>query len=116
MLDKIGCVIAGCSLIFILIAIILNSYYINNTADCILTLIEDNADIEVITRYWESKLTILKLTISQKDLEEIALALDEAIFLQQQDNSIEYKKAMARLKRTIAEIKRQESFTLENIF
>ena len=98
-------------------AVITNAIYVKNTTDYILTLIEDpDSPISVLSQYWDERIPRLRLTLSQKELEDISLNINEAMICAEKQDDEEYKRSMARLRRAIEGIKKREEFSLENIF
>ena len=123
MSGKCTLIIASVLLSLMLIAVLLNTFYIKDTADQILLLIdsydgvEDNGDaILLISEYWNGCTPILRLSLSQKEIEDISLNISEAMICAQNKDHEEYKILMARLRRAIEGIKNREKFSLENIF
>ena len=98
-------------------AVIINAIYVKNTTNYILMLINDSdGSVFTISQYWNERIPKLKLTLSQKELEEISLNINEAIICAEKQDDEEYKRSMARLRRAIEGIKKREEFSLENIF
>ncbi len=98
-------------------AVIINAIYVKNTTNYILMLINDSDDsVFTISQYWDERIPKLKLTLSQKELEDISLNINEAIICAEKQDDEEYKRSMARLRRAIEGIKKREEFSLENIF
>ena len=117
MSGKLSCLIAAAVLIVMIAAVITNSIYVKNTTDYILTLIEDpDSPISVLSQYWDERIPRLRLTLSQKELEDISLNINEAMICAEKQDDEEYKRSMARLRRAIEGIKKREEFSLENIF
>ena len=117
MSGKLSCLIAAAVLIVMIAAVITNSIYVKNTTDYILTLIEDpDSPISVLSQYWDERIPRLRLTLSQKELEDISLNINEAMICAEKQDDEEYKRSMARLRRAIEDIKKREEFSLENIF
>lgn len=123
MSGKCTLIIASVLLSLMLIAVFLNAFYIKNAAEQILLLIdsydgvEDNGDaILLISEYWNGCTPILRLSLSQKEIEDISLDISEALICAQSKDHEEYKILMARLRRAIEGIKNREKFSLENIF
>ena len=117
MSGKLSCLIAAAVLIVMIAAVIVNAIYVKNTTDYILTLIEDpDSPISVLSQYWDERIPRLRLTLSQKELEDISLNINEAMICAEKQDDEEYKRSMARLRRAIEGIKKREEFSLENIF
>ncbi len=117
MSGKLSCLIAAAVLIVMIAAVITNAIYVKNTTDYILTLIEDpDSPISVLSQYWDERIPRLRLTLSQKELEDISLNINEAMICAEKQDDEEYKRSMARLRRAIEGIKKREEFSLENIF
>ena len=117
MSGKLSCLIAAAVLIVMIAAVITNAIYVKNTTDYILTLIEDpDSPISVLSQYWDERIPRLRLTLSQKELEDISLNINEAMICTEKQDDEEYKRSMARLRRAIEGIKKREEFSLENIF
>ena len=124
MSGKASSIIAAVALILMIIAIYANALYIKSTTDHILVLIERSEDVneksmETITEiydYWNKSISILKLSVSQEDLEEISLIINEAQICAENDNSEEYNRTMARLRRAIEDIRDPERILIRNIF
>ena len=117
MSGKFSCFIAAAVLIVMIAAVITNAIYVKNTTDYILTLIEDpDSPISVLSQYWDERIPRLRLTLSQKELEDISLNINEAMICAEKQDDEEYKRSMARLRRAIEGIKKREEFSLENIF
>ncbi len=116
MSGKLSCFIAAVALIVMLAAVITNAIYVKNTADYVLMLIDDqDSSISDISQYWDERIPKLRLTLSQKELEEISLNINEAMICAEKQDDEEYKKSMARLRRAIEGIRKREEFSLENI-
>ncbi len=124
MSGKLSCIIAASVLILMIGAILANAIYIKNTTNYILTQVnsfEDLTDysgdaVTAISEYWNKRIPILKLSLSQKELEEITLMLDESKICVENKDTEEYKRSMARLKRAIEGIRKREEFSIDNIF
>lgn len=117
MSGKLSCLIAAAVLIVMIAAVITNAIYVKNTTDYILTLIEDpDNPISALSQYWDERIPRLRLTLSQKELEDISLNINEAMICAEKQDDEEYKRSMARLRRAIEGIKKREEFSLENIF
>ena len=117
MSGKLSCLIAAAVLIVMIAAVITNAIYVKNTTDYILMLIDDpDSQISTLSEYWNERIPKLKLTLSQKELEDISLNINEAIICAEKQDDEEYKSSMARLRRAIEGIKKREEFSLENIF
>lgn len=117
MSGKLSCLIAAAVLIVMIVAVITNAIYVKNTTDYILTLIEDpDSPISALSQYWDERIPRLRLTLSQKELEDISLNINEAMICAEKQDDEEYKRSMARLRRAIEGIKKREEFSLENIF
>lgn len=117
MSGKFSCLIAAAVLIAMIAAVIANAIYVKNTADYILMLIDDpGSPISALSEYWDERTPKLRLTLSQKELEEISLNINEAIICAEKQDDEEYKRSMARLRRAIEGIRKREEFSLENIF
>lgn len=117
MSGKLSCLIAAAVLIVMIAAVITNAIYVKNTTDYILTLIEDpDSPISALSQYWDERIPRLRLTLSQKELEDISLNINEAMICAEKQDDEEYKRSMARLRRAIEGIKKREEFSLENIF
>lgn len=117
MSGKLSCLIAAAVLIVMIAAVIANAIYVKNTTDYILTLIEDpDSPISALSQYWDESIPRLRLTLSQKELEDISLNINEAMICAEKQDDEEYKRSMARLRRAIEGIKKREEFSLENIF
>ena len=117
MSGKLSCLIAAAVLIVMITAVIINAIYVKNTTNYILMLINDSdGSVFTISQYWNERIPKLKLTLSQKELEEISLNINEAIICAEKQDDEEYKRSMARLRRAIEGIKKREEFSLENIF
>lgn len=124
MSGKLSCTVAAVILTLMLVTIFANAIYIKNTADNILTLIDSSENFEsnsrssatVISEYWNNRIPILKLSLSQKEIEDISLNINEAIICAENQDEEEYQIAMARLRRAIESIKKREEFSIENIF
>lgn len=117
MSGKLSCLIAAAVLIVMIAAVMANAIYVKNTADYILMLIDDpDSPISALSEYWDERIPKLRLTLSQKELEEISLNINEAIICAEKQDDEEYKKSMARLQRAIEGIRKREEFSLENIF
>ena len=123
MSGKCTLIIASVLLSLMLIAVFLNAFYIKNAAEQILLLIdsseeaEDNCDsVLLISEYWNGCTPVLRLSLSQKEIEDISLDISEAMICAQNKDHEEYKILMARLRRAIEGIKNREKFSLENIF
>jgi len=114
---KLSCLIAAAVLIVMIAAVITNAIYVKNTTDYILMLIDDpDSQISTLSEYWNERIPKLRLTLSQKELEDISLNINEAIICAEKQDDEEYKRSMARLRRAIEGIKKREEFSLENIF
>ncbi len=119
MSGNFSCLIAAAVLILMFALVFLNAIYVKGTADRILMLIDSFEEIDsaqIIAEYWNERLPILKLSLSQKELEDITLNINEAIIFADKQNDEEYKRSMARLRRAIEGIKKREELSLENIF
>lgn len=117
MSGKLSCLIAAAVLIVMITAVIINAIYVKNTTNYILMLINDSdGSVFTISQYWNERIPKLKLTLSQKELEDISLNINEAIICAEKQDDEEYKRSMARLRRAIEGIKKREEFSLENIF
>lgn len=117
MSGKFSCLIAAAVLIVMITAVIINAIYVKNTTNYILMLINDSdGSVFTISQYWNERIPKLKLTLSQKELEDISLNINEAIICAEKQDDEEYKRSMARLRRAIEGIKKREEFSLENIF
>lgn len=117
MSGKLSCLIAAAVLIVMITAVIINAIYVKNTTNYILMLINDSdGSVFTISQYWDERIPKLKLTLSQKELEDISLNINEAIICAEKQDDEEYKRSMARLRRAIEGIKKREEFSLENIF
>jgi hypothetical protein len=124
MSGKISCYIAALALISMLIAVFANAVFVKNTAEHILLLADyaENTATEQILylakiyNYWNESLPLLKISLSEEELDKISLAIDEATICAKNRDDEEYKRSMARLRRAIEGIKKREKFTLENIF
>lgn len=117
MSGKLSCLIAAAVLIVMITAVIINAIYVKNTTNYILMLINDSdGSVFAISQYWDERIPKLKLTLSQKELEDISLNINEAIICAEKQDDEEYKRSMARLRRAIEGIKKREAFSLENIF
>lgn len=117
MSGKLSCLIAAAVLIVMIAAVITNAIYVKNTTDYILMLIDDpDSQISTLSEYWNERIPKLRLTLSQKELEDISLNINEAIICAEKQDDEEYKRSMARLRRAIEGIKKREEFSLENIF
>ena len=117
MSGKLSCLIAAAVLIVMITAVIINAIYVKNTTNYILMLINDSdGSVFTISQYWDERIPKLKLTLSQKELEDISLNINEAIICAEKQDDEEYKRSMARLQRAIEGIKKREEFSLENIF
>ncbi len=117
MSGKLSCLIAAAVLIVMITAVIINAIYVKNTTNYILMLINDSdGSVFTISQYWDERIPKLKLSLSQKELEDISLNINEAIICAEKQDDEEYKRSMARLRRAIEGIKKREEFSLENIF
>ena len=117
MSGKLSCLIATTVLIVMIAAVITNAIYVKSTTDYILMLIDDpDSQISTLSEYWNERIPKLRLTLSQKELEDISLNINEAIICAEKQDDEEYKRSMARLRRAIEGIKKREEFSLENIF
>ncbi len=116
MSGKLSCLIAAAVLIVMIAAVIANAIYIRSTTYYILMLIDTSDSIFIISQYWDECIPKLKLTLSQKELDDISLNINEAIICAEKQDGAEYKRTMARLRRAIEGIKTREEFSLENIF
>ena len=121
---KLPCVIAAFALILMIAAVSINAIYIKRTADNIINMI-DNAEnfgsnsreaVLLIAEQWKKNILLLRLSLSQKELDDISLIIDEAQISANNEDIEEYKKSMARLKRAIESIKNREKISIENIF
>jgi hypothetical protein len=124
MSGKLSCYIAASALVLMVIAVLLNAIYVRETADHILML-ADEADRESgselsslseLSNYWNERMPILKISLSENELDEIQLAINEAKISAENLENEEYKISMARLRRAIESIKKREEFSIENIF
>jgi hypothetical protein len=124
MSGKLSCYIAASALVLMVIAVLLNAIYVRETADHILML-ADEADSESgselsslseLSNYWNERMPILKISLSENELDEIQLAINEAKISAENLENEEYKISMARLRRAIESIKKREEFSIENIF
>lgn len=124
MSGKLSCYIAASALVLMVIAVLLNAIYVRETADHILML-ADEADSErgselsslsELSNYWNERIPILKISLSENELDEIQLAINEAKISAENLENEEYKISMARLRRAIESIKKREEFSIENIF
>ena len=124
MSGKVSCIIAASALILMITVIIANAIYIKSITGHILMLIDqsvelnENSPVAVteISDFWKKSIPTLKLTLSQEDLEEISLIIDETKICAENTDNEEYKRSMARLRRAIEGIKKREELSLENIF
>lgn len=117
MSGRFSCLIAAAVLIVMITAVFANAIYVKSTTDYILMLIDDpDSTISALSEYWDERIPKLRLTLSQKELEEISLNINEAIICAEKQDDEEYKKSMARLRRAIEGIRKREEFSLENIF
>ena len=116
--------IALLSLTLLLILAIANRIFIENFSAKILNMLEIIADFDSVTedrvdsviKYWESASLILGLTAPKRDILEVEEALSTLRLSVIEHNSFEYNKAMAQLKRAIAEMRDREKITFENVF
>lgn len=123
MSGKLSYIIAASALILMIVLIVANAIYIKSITGHILTLVDqaielsNNSSLSIteIYDFWEKSIPTLKLTLSQRDIEEISLIIDEAkISLENNDNE-EYQRTMARLRRAIESITKREEFSIDNI-
>ena len=123
MSSKVSCFIAVTLIIAMICAVSANAFYVKNTVNSILIMIENAIGTEdanvttakIINEYWEERTSVLKLSLSEKEMAEISLHIKEATISAQSNNKEEYEKSMARLRRAIEGIKKREEFSLENI-
>jgi hypothetical protein len=113
---KLSCLIAAAVLIVMIAAVITNAIFIKGATDHLLMLIDTSESIYIISQCWEECIPKLKLTLSQKELDDISLNINEAIICAEKQDDEEYKRSMARLRRAIEGIKKREEFSLENVF
>lgn len=117
MSGKLSCLIAATVLIVMIAVVIANAIYVRNTTEYILMLIDaSDSSVSTISQYWEERIPKLRLTLSQNELEDISLIINEAIICAEKKDDEEYKRSMARLRRAIEGIRKREEFSLENIF
>ena len=117
MSGRLSCSIAAAVLIVMIAAVVINAIYVKDTADNILMLIDDpGSSISALSKYWDERIPKLRLTLSQKELDDISLNINEAIICAEKEDDEEYKRSMARLRRAIEGIRKREEFSLENIF
>ena len=113
-------IIAASALIIMLVIVIANALYIKSTADHILSLIDvsysDTDTLLTISEHWNGCLPLLRLSLSQKELDDISVIINEAIIYAERSDMKEYKRSMANLRRAIESIKKREEVSLENIF
>ena len=124
MSGKFSCIIAALALILMIITIISNALYIKDRSEHILQLtdqamvLDDRSAIAIseICNYWNQSAPIFKFSVSQEEIEEIDLILNEIQICAESGEGGEYKRSMARLRRAIESITKREEFSLENIF
>lgn len=91
MSGKLSCLIAAAALIVMITAVIINAIYVKNTTNYILMLINDpDGSVFAISQYWDERIPKLKLTLSQKELEDISLNINEAIICAEKQDDEEY--------------------------
>ncbi len=124
MKNKHACTIAALLLAAVLTVTAINSLYVKNTAEHILSSLqalpksmeESSYSIKELSEYWEERKTMLNMGLSKPLLDKVSLAFDELLISAKEGDSEEYKKSMARLIRAIEDMKDLEEFSTENIF
>lgn len=124
MANKSACAIAALLLALMISAVFINSKYVENTADHILSVLNELPDdmsdsvfeIREISDYWEKRKLILTITLSEPKLDAVSSLFDDLLINAEEGKADEYKKSMAQLKRAIENIRKFEEFSIENIF
>ena len=124
MKNKCACIIAGIFLFITIAASVINNIYVKNTFETIKHELDSLPDeLEICARelprilsIWEDSRRFLDLTLSKPELEKVSSLFEEAIIVSSHGNASDYKTAMARLRRAIADIKDLESISAEVIF
>lgn len=124
MKNKNACTLAALFLALTIGISVINYIYVQNSADQIIQAIESlpsdaentSRAIRELQEIWETRRAFLDFTLSKPELDKISLLFDEAVISLECNNQEEYEKAMARLKRAIADIKDLEKISVENIF
>lgn len=124
MQNKYACLAAGVILILLIATTVFNNIYVQKTFEIIdseidalpVELEECAQSLSHILRLWEERRKILDLTLSKPELEDVSGLFEEAIIAASHGEISDYKTAMARLGRAIADIKDLERISLEIIF
>ena len=118
------CLTATFLLFFIVIGILANANYLDNTASHIINSIDGlpndpfsaAEEAKNIKTFWEERKIILSFTLSDTSLDGISLLLDEMLIAIDNSDNEEYQKATARLRRAVESINQLEKISLSNIF
>ena len=123
MKNKHACALAGIFLFALGAISLINYIYVSKTFSIIdsgLALIDDEPseteDLTQLLDVWEERAIFLELTLPKPELEKITELFEEAIIAASENSPIDYKKAMARLRRAIEDIKDLERISADIIF
>ncbi len=72
--------------------------------------------VKMIQAFWEERRKVLSFTLSDTSLDGISLLFDEILIAIQNNDTEEYQKATARLRRAVENINQLEKISLSNIF
>lgn len=123
MKNKHACALAGIFLFALAAISLINYIYVSKTFSIIdsgLALIDDEQseteDLTQLLDVWEERAIFLELTLPKPELEKITELFEEAIIAASENSPIDYKTAMARLRRAIEDIKDLERISADIIF
>jgi hypothetical protein len=124
MKNKHACIITGVFLIALVGISIMNYMYVTTTFDTIDSkakeigddLPSDTKELSSLLDLWEERIIWLELTLPKPELERITELFEEAIIAAAEESAIDYKMAMARLRRAIADIKDLERISADILF
>ena len=124
MKNKYACIMAGIFLVTMIAAAVTNYIYVKNTAKNVFAALDSlpedlqicSKELQFIFEFWEDRRKFLDLTLSKPELETVSGLFEEAIIAADHGNDSDYKTAMARLRRAIADINDLERISAEIIF
>lgn len=119
-----GFIITVCFFIILIICIILNFIYINRVHDDMHQMVsqlasapceENKEQIEKIQEYWESKISILSISVNFREIDNLSNAIDSLSAANNSNNQTQFAIYKELTQNAIDAMMRLEKFSIRNI-
>lgn len=120
-----GFIITTCLFVSVLICIFLNYNYVNSLYDTMHEMIsqlsnepseENTAIIENIKKNWKKKKSLLSISVSFREIDDLSNAIDSLFAANETKNSTQFSIYKELTQNAIDAIMRLERISIENIF